>query len=182
MNGYVGKCGTAIQISFNRLKIEDPGSEVARVLLGGWLLNIPDVSPLRQHWSLTVHHLREEANLVHKKGTPDASHEFTLWILDEDSPVNPNRPDRMIWLTPPEVWVQVTGLTDEQAVQLIAIVARAVMNRELPVEPKGISGGVELWTESIRNSAAVIRDGKNATLTGQPLAATFTSSGNGGHG
>jgi|SRR5690348_13289293 hypothetical protein len=120
--------------------------------LGNWFLTCPRQA-LWDSYVLSLIHLRAIAGARAPVITvPGATHELMLLALDpECRPVAMNV-DTWRYLRPFNVVEQFSVKTDEDALDLLADAARAVLNGELWAEPP-LSNQVEPWRQWVRKRA-----------------------------
>lgn len=168
----VGRLGSGEPVDFSG--VTDPS---AKYNLGGWLLDIPNVSPAWRHFYLSVIHLRDEpGDDPAVLEFPGATHELVLWALDHtQGEPDRHRPQEFRRMQPINVHLQFAADTDEQAVSVLQHVAQALVDGSLPVEPVGIRDADKVWAERVAWFAGHVKE----TGCTEAKAATAAGQGNG---
>lgn len=134
-----------------------------------WLLKLPNWSPAWDEFLLTAVHLRPIDGVKPATITLEgATHELILAACDPARPTDPeNVFQTAIFLTPINVVQQFIVDNDEQAIELISIIAKACTGGLLPIEPQGIIGARDHWKNVVIKTAEHIRSGKHGMDKGQ---------------
>ncbi len=142
-----------------------PQKKDQEATLRSWLIYGP-WHPMWSAWAISSVHLRDiEGVAPAKLQFPGATHEFLIVSL-ESPPARPDRPDPddlNTWhlLMPPDASVQVTGITDEQAIAICDLMVETILagnaspdaeNRSfwkamLPRTAAHYAGGLHGWPE-----------------------------------
>ena len=148
-----GSRGTAKEVLFEG---EWPNVDKSATL-ATWFLHCPGQSPAWSNYLLSVVHLRPIPDgSPPALQFPGATHEVMVVALNPEK--NPKANDTETWyhLTPVNVAVQLVLESDEQAVELLYLAARAVVSGLLPAEP-ALAGAKEPWQSTLVNTAAHMR-------------------------
>ena len=130
--------------------------------VGTWVVHAPGWSPAWCHFCLTIVGLRDLPGVrpAHRN-YPEATHEFILGALNPDFPldwdkVGTDETPGWKWLTPLNVVQQFHGVEDDEAAKILeALVEDAVQGKAI-IEPQGIVGGTEWWTNRLRELGATV--------------------------
>jgi hypothetical protein len=157
-----GPFGTATEID---MATTTPGTPAQQASLACWFLHIPGAHPLWSRFLLSAVHLREV------DGAPPAFKRFAgatheMLVIALDPALEPRPDDVTTWrhLTPVNVVEQFAVNTDEDAIAITEALARACVDGLLLVEPEGILGAREQWTQTVSSTSEHLR------LGGHPLA------------
>jgi hypothetical protein len=138
--------------------------------LSHWFLHAPRAHPVWPNYLLFCCHLRdvEGQSRPANRRTPDASHEIDLialnpevcaWTAENVVQKMYAQRDRSAYLSPLNVSEQLRSATDAHATELTALLARAVVNGVVPIEPSDVRGGRERWASVIASTLEHIRTG-----------------------
>jgi hypothetical protein len=135
-----------------------------------WFLHAPAAHPLWPHYLLSCVHLRdvEGQSQPPHRSFPDASHELMLLALNPElAPWNAETVvETMLaprevsaFLTPPNMVQQLRAATDAQAAELTRLVARALVDGILAIEPDDRVGSRAVWRAVIEQTLEHLRLG-----------------------
>lgn len=145
--GYLGRAGVAIQILLGDLA--DPAQEAT---LAAWLIHAPGQSPAWSDYQVSVIHLRDIPGVPNARiGRAGATHEMVICALDPTYRPNARDHESRVPLLPMNAEIQFTG-TDEQAISLAELAARAICNGALPAEAPTRGQGQQIWRAAIDTS------------------------------
>lgn len=157
-----GPFGSATEVLWDAVTVADWGATLAT-----WFLDCPGQSPAWRHYGLSIIHLRpiEGESKPATIRIPHATHEVLLVAYDPYDPELDPRPDDVeTWrfLMPVNVMEQIELPSDQAAVELLELCARAVVNGILPAEPM-LAGAVEPWRTVLLRTAAHLRGEEHAS-------------------
>lgn len=137
--------------------------------LSHWFLSAPPAHPLWPHYLFFCVHLRDVEGQSRPPllRYPDASHDLMLVALNPE--LGPwtaeNVVEKMLaprqrsaFLSPLNVSEQLRNVTDDQAVELTRLLARGLVDGQVPIEPNDWGGGVR-WQTVITATLEHIRMG-----------------------
>lgn len=116
--------------------------------LAVWLLNLPQAHPFWSQYLLS---------LVHLRGMPDQTSSHQLMLLALNPERGPFTPENL-WeeqqgpgwfLSPPNIVENLADATDDQARELVDLVARGLVDGVLDAEPDGIMGARSHWRATL---------------------------------
>lgn len=138
--------------------------------LSHWFVHAPAAHPLWPQYLFFCVHLRDVEGQSRPpfRRWPDASHELLLLALNPE--LGPWAPEtfaeKMLapravsaWLSPPNVVEQLRAATDPQAVELTVLLAHALVDGHVPIEPDDVRNGRARWREVIDSTMQHIRLG-----------------------
>jgi hypothetical protein len=161
MTTIIGRAGRA-----ERCKLV-PKTPAQAANLASWPIEAPGQSPAWSHYLLSVAHLRPMPGVdPPAKQFPEAEHEILLVALDPA--IGPRADDQETWhhLIPANAAVQFGGATDEEAVRVLDLAAKAVCDGVLPAEPAFPRRGQEVWKRAIQETAAHVVFGGHGRAAG----------------
>jgi hypothetical protein len=148
VGGYAGPYGIADRVT-------EP-LDATPATLAAWVVTAPTFHPMWSQYGLAVIHLRAEPGLPDPRITvPGATHEIMCVTLD------PDHPAALPWriLTPVNIAQQITA-TDDEAVTLLALAARGIVNGHL--EPEASNGPDRIravWAATLNHTLDHMRGG-----------------------
>lgn len=169
---FEGALGRAWALPIDYSRIDVP-QQLAT--LASYLVHAPSAHPHWPQYVLYCVHLRDVDGQTDppRRKYPDASHEIALWALNvpERGPftfenVWPKLREGGCILSPVNAVEHLRGATDEEAVELTRLVARALVDGHLPAEPDDYRGARERWARTIANTLEHIRYGGHPGASG----------------
>lgn len=154
-----GAAGTATEVVVTRAP--EIGQQAIVIC---WLLHCPGQAIFWDRFLLSIVHLRPILGDPRRAEIriPGASHEVMLLALDPDEHPSPADPSTWVPLMPPNAVEQFEVPSDDAAVELAALAARAIVDGLLPAEPM-LSGQVEPWRTVIIRTSAHLRGEEHAS-------------------
>lgn len=155
-----GEAGTATELCVTRGRRDRVDQSAS---LSTWFLRCPGQSIAWDAYLLSVIHLRPITGEMHPPviRVPHATHEVMLIALDPRLKPDPVRPRTWRHLTPVNLEEQVELPDDAEAVTLLRLCARQVVDGYLWAEPP-LSAQVEPWRTVLIKSAAHARGEEHA--------------------
>lgn len=126
--------------------------------MANWVVNAPSWHPAWAWWTVGLVHLRPvEGAPEAVKHYPEA--EFEIIVLSLDPEVTPNVdlpiPQGLKYLTPPDLVFQFHGITDEQAVEIVEVLVKTAVEKNVPLD----SDLRQFWTDSLTQTVAHYQQG-----------------------
>ena len=170
---YSGPWGTITELPPAPAREGMPEQEAT---LSHWFLHAPPAHPIWPQYLFFLVHLRdvEGQSRPPVRPHPDDTHNIMLAALNpEHGPwtaenvttkmLDPHRTWAAI-LSPLNVSAFVREATDEQARELMAVLARGLVGGHVPIEPSDYRGGRAWWDTVIAATMEHVRHGKHATI------------------
>ena len=158
-----GAAGTA-----ERFPKVEPKTPAQAASLARWLIEAPGQSPAWRHYLLSIIHLRPMlgAPPAHIR-RPGATHELILCALDSERGPRVDDIETICYLTPLNALVQFTA-TDEVAIHVGELAARAICDGYMPAEPAFPGQGQRDWEQAVDNTIEHHRTGRHPECCGGP--------------
>jgi hypothetical protein len=139
--------------------------DATATVLAVYLLDVPSAHPAWDCYLLSIIHLRDVPGIpaAHRE-FPTATHEILLWALNPESDASWNGiafpPEGRFLLTPPNLIEQVELPSDEYALELVALLARAFIDGILSPD----TDFRRMQQQAIRETALHMREGRHVLL------------------
>lgn len=150
------------------------GMREQEATLAHWFIASPPAHPIWPHYTFCCVHLRDVEGQTRAPTLqfPDASHEILLIALNPK--LGPWSAENVIekmlaprteaaWLTPLNLAEQLHNATDAQAVALTLMLARAMVDGMVPIEPADVPGGRDRWRRVIAATMEHLQTGGHAS-------------------
>lgn len=147
-----GRYGNGIEVIMTDPEVADWGATIR-----SWFFLCPGQSPAWENYVLHLIHLRDIPGVPPaNKVSPEMTHEILFAALDPSKDPKPENMKSWSFLSPFNACEQFEVESDEKAIEMVEMVAQAVVDGLLPAEPM-LSGAKEPWHTTIKNTAAHFR-------------------------